>query len=769
MKHLSTKIIFLVFALTALCRLDARAENEQLTLMAPDVFAVKGQNAHLVIYVEGGTRPYNVVWYDDNKVEIDSDSFSQSSASIQFKAYCSEDITVMVTDADGEVATAVQRIIVRTDDVTSATFDDIYFGMSRHLNGRYKRTDDAPEKGWYNSFINGSFVFHSLSSTIGVSRPTTGCTVTNLKASEYKPSDNDFVYAAVTEGGYKQSPAYVTVCDSAYITFADEGSSVYPLSGFYINSSAAMYNSVINGSAFSPMFVKGDYAYVTISNEAEGKSIDYYIADYRSDNEYDHYCLNTWQWVDLRPLGKITGTLKLRFRSNHLVEGDMTGFVMPAIFCIDNFNGTCEIIKAPVQNVTLGSAIHLANIMPLPDIPATVTYEITDIEGGYSDDAHFDIKDYDLIVNASQCNVRITVKQKYAGLTYYASIPVVVNGTQAKADFENLNIESESYVSPENKTFTSGSYRFTSDVNADNGFTYSSISTIGVDRQLQFHASEAGGGYSLSNNYAVLTDSGSVSTISPEHQISGFYVTSSAATYSDVTNGYSDLTRPFAQGDSLVLTIVNTDNGRKICYPIADYRSDNAADHYCLDTWQWVDLRSLGTANTLSLYLSSSQMLPDGNTGFQLNPFCCIDDFGGSRVVTQHPAVAFQFSGPCLAELPLADYFTFENQGASTITYTIDEITGLDERSSAAIEDGILEFGINNETTFTVVVRAFCRGIVQYASIPVTFTADINNASSDAGIAARYTLGGTRVSGNTDGGVNIIRCIDGTVKKVVVR
>ncbi len=766
MKHLSTRILFLVFTLSVMFRLDAYADYNELSVKAPDVTVLQGQSAELFVYVTGGTQPYNAVWYDDKMQRLDSQSFSGASASIQLHAVCTEDIIVKVTDADGAVSSVVQRIIVRTSDAPAATFDNINLGMSRYSNGRYSKSDAAPAKGWYNSFVSGAFVFHSLSSTVG--QRATGCTVTNLSSSEYKPHDDDFIYAAATEGGYKSSPAYLTVCDSAYITFADECSSSHPLSGFYITCSSAMYSSVINGSDLSPEFQHGDYAYVTITNEAEGKSINYYIADYRSDNEYNHFCLNTWQWVDLRPLGKITGTLKLRFRSNHLAEDGQTGFFMPAIFCIDDFNGTCEMTDAHVQNITSGSAIDLTHILPLPNTPADVKYSITDIQGGYSDDAQFEINGYDLIVKASQCNVRITVQQEFAGFRYYASVPVVVSGSHVKADFENLDPGTESYVSPTDRTFTSGTYRFTSDAFADNGFSYSSITTSGADRQHQFRASAAGGGYLLSNNYAVLTDSGTVSTISPEHQISGFYVTSSAATYNDVANGYSNLTRPFAQGDSMVLTIVNNDNGRKISYPVADYRSDNAADHYCLDTWQWVDLRSLGKANTLSLYLSSSQMLSEGSTGFHLTSFCCIDDFGGSRIVTEYPAVAFGFSGPCMAELALSDYFTFDNQGTSTVTYTIDEITGLDKTSSAIIEDGKLEFGINNETTFTVVIRAFCRGIVKYASIPVTFTTDINNVTEHAGVAVRYTSDG-RVISKPERGINIIRLDDGTVKKTFVR
>ena len=766
MKHLSTRIIFLVFTLAAMFRLNANADNTELTVTAPDVIAEKGQMAELVVYVTGGTKPYDAVWYLNNTQYLGSESFSGSSASIQINAARTEDITVKVTDADGAVSSAVQRIIVRTYDAPAATFDEIDLGKSRYSNGRYSKTDTAPAKGWYNSFVSGAFVFHSLSSTVG--QIATGCTVTNLKHSEYKPHDNDLKYVTAAEGGYNSSPAYLTVCDSAYITFADEHSSSHPLSGFYITSSSAMYRSVIHGSDLSPAFGKGDYAYVTITNEAEGKSIDFYLADYRSDNEYDHYCITSWQWVDLRPLGKITGALKLRFRSNHLVEDGATGFVMPAIFCIDDFNGTCDIFNAPVQNVTSGSVIDLTHILSLPNMPATVTYSITDIEGGYPDDAQFDIQGYNLIVRASQCNVRLTIRQSFAGFANYASVPVVISGTQAVADFENLNPGTESYVTPSDRTFSSGTYRFTSDAFADNGFSYSSITTSGADRNSQLRSSAASGGYMSSHNYAVLTDSGSVSTISSEHQISGFYVTSSAATYSDVTSGYSHLTRPFAQGDSLVLTIVNTDNGRKISYPLADYRSSNAADHYCLDTWQWVDLRPLGTANTISLYLSSSQMQSGGSTGFQLCPFCCIDDFGGSRVVTQHPAVVFQFAGPCLADIPLADYFTFDNQGAATVTYTIDEITGLDKTSSAAIEDGILELGINNETTFTVVVRAFCRGQVQYASIPVTFTADINNVTEHAGVVARYTADG-RIITKPVRGINILRLENGSVKKTFVR
>ena len=81
--------------------------------------------------------------------------------------------------------------------------------------------------------------------------------------------------------------------------------------GFYVSNTAWVKESVLKGDGQSDVaggFVTGDYLKLIITGKAVDNtttSLDYYLADYTSKKEADHYCLDTWQWVDLRPLGKV--------------------------------------------------------------------------------------------------------------------------------------------------------------------------------------------------------------------------------------------------------------------------------------------------------------------------------------------------------------------------------------------------------------------------------------------------------------------------------
>lgn len=55
-------------------------------------------------------------------------------------------------------------------------------------------------------------------------------------------------------------------------------------------------------------FTKGDWCKLTVygvkGNEVTGH-VDFYLADYRSDNEADHYYVKDWTWVNLSTLGTV--------------------------------------------------------------------------------------------------------------------------------------------------------------------------------------------------------------------------------------------------------------------------------------------------------------------------------------------------------------------------------------------------------------------------------------------------------------------------------
>ncbi|MCF0181244.1 MAG: DUF4465 domain-containing protein, partial [Muribaculaceae bacterium] len=80
---------------------------------------------------------------------------------------------------------------------------------------------------------------------------------------------------------------------------------------------------------------KGDWYKVTISGkdiDGNEKCVDAYLADFRSDNEAEHYILDKWKWVDLSGLGKVT---ELNFTLSSTDNGAW-GMNTPGYFCMDD-------------------------------------------------------------------------------------------------------------------------------------------------------------------------------------------------------------------------------------------------------------------------------------------------------------------------------------------------------------------------------------------------------------------------------------------------
>ena len=770
MKQHFTQTLCIMFIMMLLAPSVTNADDD-LRVDFAEAKAYKGEEIQLRATITGGKAPFIITWYD-NMMKPFFNDISEVSRKITAKITATRtcDLTVEVTDADGRVASDLQRLFVNTIDAPTATFEDVYLGGSTYTGGAYFKVGaSSPMSGWDTSFVSGGFIFHSLASQDGTCGSGIACT--NVLADDFVPHNPDVHYATVAEYPLDGSRQYATITDSAYIDHAGVFTSPHPFSGFYITSSAEFVRSVVDGSDLSPEFTDGDYAFVNICDEITGRSVDYYLADFRPDNLNERYLIRTWQWVDLRSLGMVSDRLKMTFHSSRTPAPGATGFCMPGMFCIDDFNGTLQSPVQPVQNIESGQRILLSQFLPQPNNGAAINYSIYDVEGAYSDDARFEIDAPFLKVTASQCNVRVTVKEISCGEAYYATIPVVISGEQKKADFESLTLNSHNYVVAMGNIFTDGSYRFVSDTCTVTGFGYSALYGPQALPITRYHAAQPGGGYNHSDVYAVLSDSACVYSMTPDKPISGFYVANSQETYSNVLEGYDYLKRPFEQGDSLVLTVVNPDNGAKVSYALADYRSENTADHYCLETWQWVDLRSLGNVSSLRLYLTSSQMLEPGESGYNLEPQCCIDDFGGSREIRQCPAVCLTPDEHRRAEIPLKDYFSFSRvPGGATTTYIVDEIKGAPEQTSVYVDGDRLCFEVYQETPFSVIVSATCHGVTLYADIPVTFASDIDTVFPESVAAEYFTIDGMSIGKSAaDAPITIVRNADGSVRKILTK
>ena len=152
-----------------------------------------------------------------------------------------------------------------------------------------------------------------------------------------------------------------------------------------------------------------------------------------------------------------------------------------------------------------------------------------------------------------------------------------------------------------------------------------------------------GHGVNGSERYAIFYDAGSMmppqmlSVGTTEDQtVSGFYITNTAWVVKSILegDGYGDA---FTTGDYLKLTITATNSEgetKTLDVYLADYTSENEADHYYLSDWTWVSLEELGAFSTLSFTMDSSRK---NDWGVTTPTYFCMDDFNGTEPA---PAVA---------------------------------------------------------------------------------------------------------------------------------
>ena len=257
---------------------------------------------------------------------------------------------------------------------------------------------------------------------------------------------------------------------------------------------------------------------------------------------------------------------------------------------------------------------------------------------------------------------------------------VIVTGELLAADFENLYLEPNTYWrGPDTKgtieegawgddqyrgSFLSGSFKFSNNYSIDwgswSGFGYSNRTvTTGANIMKDQWNACTGKGHNDSENYAVFfEDTDAPMTISVVNndegqQLTGFYITNAAVAVNAFVNGDGMTAGSFTTGDFLKLTITaDGDASRTVEYYLADYRSENADDHYYVNDWRWVDLSSLGTVKQLSFSMESSRK---NAWGYTTPLYFCMDDLGckapelptaiSSVSTTQQPVQQFDLNG----------------------------------------------------------------------------------------------------------------------------
>jgi hypothetical protein len=208
---------------------------------------------------------------------------------------------------------------------TVSTFEGILTTPGTYWNG-----DDSTHLGGFtdgNAFFkngyNSEFMFWSE-----------GFAVSNKKDTSTADTTSGFgqMYNAVSPGGAAASASYAIVQNGSFIKLTGAAAGKQP-DGIYITNSNYTYLSMKWGDAFARQFNDSDFFILNIVGYLNGEVTDTSLGLYLADGTN---LLNTWQWINLKPLGNVDSI------GFHLESSDTGQFGMntPAFFCIDNFSTT---------------------------------------------------------------------------------------------------------------------------------------------------------------------------------------------------------------------------------------------------------------------------------------------------------------------------------------------------------------------------------------------------------------------------------------------
>ena len=219
---------------------------------------------------------------------------------------------------------------------------------------------------------------------------------------------------------------------------------------------------------------------------------------------------------------------------------------------------------------------------------------------------------------------------------------VLLNLTaQTTSDFETFSLNAESFLngSDNNGGFSDGNIFLPNDYNAMwdswSGWAISNTTDVTTPGFMNQFSAITGGGFDNSTNYAVGFASSPIimnlENAAVGEVVNGLYITNATYTYLSMRDG-DQFAKKFggATGedpDYYFLTFKAFLNGQlsadSVDFYLADFRATGTADDYIVNTWEFVDLTSLGAADSLQINVSSSD---EGQFGINTPTYFCIDN-----------------------------------------------------------------------------------------------------------------------------------------------
>lgn len=294
------------------------------------------------------------------------------------------------------------NVSVSGNDVTvvvgTATFDDVTLGSNGYWQGE-SGDNEMFSGGWF--FTNYYMPEYSFWGGFTASSHT-----------DMSQSGLSAQYTAATGAGYDGSTQYgVAYCMGVQCDVYASDGIAHTVTGCYVTNNLWAYQNMHDGDATATAFGgptgnDPDWFKLTATGKnASGQTVgtaEFYLADYRFENNDDDYILNNWEWFDLSTLGAVH-TISFSLSSSKNNSG---GMITPAYFCIENFNGTAPTppqdlppyVVNPVEDVVFNEypetiAVNLDGVVTDDDDPdENITYSIVSNSNADELEAHMNGK-----------------------------------------------------------------------------------------------------------------------------------------------------------------------------------------------------------------------------------------------------------------------------------------------------------------------------------------------------------------------------------------
>ncbi len=315
-----------------------------------------GEQFTIVPAVGGGDEPYVYSWTDQMGRQIGTES------TLTVNPEVSQSYMLKVESADGQAVEAKTAVEV-TGDMAVATFDDNYVAEDSHI------TPETEEERFY----SGSFAFNAGG------MPEYSFWYGYALSSETSPESSglDDQFRSAPGGAFSGSNFAVGYPQGLTIDVTnDPEGAVVP--GLYVSNSAYALSSMTNGDGFAKKFTAGDwFKLIAKATDAEGntRTKDFYLADMRDASSAEHFILSSWEWMDLRSLGKVK-SIMFDFDSS---DKGTYGVNTPTYLCLDNFGSMPEMETRRIS-IPSGGSVDISGYFEEDGSEAMTVYSVEPLE-----------------------------------------------------------------------------------------------------------------------------------------------------------------------------------------------------------------------------------------------------------------------------------------------------------------------------------------------------------------------------------------------------